>query len=98
MAYWYISIRSAARILKPDGTDAGKPLIPLGFYGGVFIEADGEEIDAVGAAQERFDFITRDCQCQVWRLSEMPPLAYRDRLLSEADLMALDEHERMETN
>ena len=96
MAYWYISIRRVAEVRGPESKEPVR--VPLGFYGGVFIEADGEEIDAVGAAQERFDFIPRDCQCQVWRLSEMPPLAYRDRLLSEADLMALDEHERMETN
>jgi hypothetical protein len=95
MTYWYVSIRRAAR-------HSGGPLIPLGFYGGVFIEVDSERIDSftelhvIEALQRRYDFIPSSCQCEVHEISEMPPTAFRDRLLSREDLEALDRTEPLQ--
>jgi hypothetical protein len=84
MKYWYISIARAYDINE-------KRYIGR-FYGAVFIETDdsANELGAVKVAQQRYDFMPENSSCKVHEIFEMPPLAFRDRLLSEKDLESLD--------
>ena len=84
MKYWYISVVNAY--------DIGDERFLGRFLGALFVETDdsADELTAVGVAQERYDFMPKDCQCLVHQIIEMPPMTFRDRLLSEKDLEALD--------
>lgn len=84
--YWYISIVNVF-VVRSGGKEQR---VPGGFWGAMFLEVDAEdELEAVQAAQKKFK-LPRNASCEVWRVSEMPPPAFQNRILSEQDLAALD--------
>lgn len=84
--YWYISIVNVF-VVRSGGKEQR---VPGGFWGAVFLEADAkDELGAVQAAQKKFK-LPLNASCEAWQVSELPPPAFQNRILSQQDLEKLN--------